>query len=162
MPNQDSTSLRWTATRRGRRELLVIALFCLSVLVVPLFRTELYPFSRAPMFADAPRVYCSYTVLDPDGARLPLDEFGLQRNYWGNPPGVGVGFAPPASVDRFGTVASQEEVIAAVGSALASRTEIPYVDVIQEVTEPIGTRVGRGRTSRWRVINPASLGNGGR
>ena len=42
-----SKSPGWTASRRGRRELLAVALFCLAIVVVPLCRTELYPFSRA-------------------------------------------------------------------------------------------------------------------
>jgi hypothetical protein len=144
----------WTATRRGRAELLAVVLFGVAAVGVPLCRTELYPFSRAPMFADAPRVYCSWAVLDPAGRSLPLDEFGLQRNYWGNPLGVGVGFAPLPSVDRFGSVPSREEVSEAVRKHLARRKDIAYVEIIQEVIGPVGSSVGRTQTTSWRINNP--------
>ena len=76
----------WSATPRGRRELAAVGLFCLAFAVTPLVTTELYPFSRAPMFADAPRQYCDYAVITPDGRRLTdprrLALLGLQRNYW--------------------------------------------------------------------------------
>ena len=55
----------WACTPRGRRELLAVGLFCLTFAVTPLLTTELYPFSRAPMFADAPRLYCDYTIYAP-------------------------------------------------------------------------------------------------
>jgi hypothetical protein len=152
----------WASTPRGRKELLAVGLFCLAFTVVPLVTTELYPFSRAPMFADAPREYCDYAIVTPDGRRLTEDNdakdlisFGVQRNYWGNPLGVGVGFAPPASVDDFGTVAAKETVVAEVAQRLQRFPELKYVDVEQSVWGPTDAQhVGVTRTERWRVDNP--------
>jgi hypothetical protein len=132
-----------------------IVLFCLASVLVPILRTELYPFSRAPMFADAPQCYSNYRVLDPGGRELPLADFGLQRNYWGNPPGVGVGFQPPDSVDHFGDVAEREAVTAHVAARLQDFPELEAVEVVQEVIGPVeGGRVGLVSSSHWRVANP--------
>ena len=113
--------LGWASTPRGRKELLAVGLFCLTFAVVPLLTTELYPFSRAPMFGDAPRLYCDYVVRLPDGRQLTdetdkptLTKLGVQRNYWGNPLGVGVGYEPPPTVDDFGKVADKELVVGMV------------------------------------------------
>src|SRR5262245_45102522 len=110
----------WMHTPRGRQDLLLISGFLLVNLLVPLLIVDLYPFSRAPMFADAPRLYCDYHVYDPEGSELhlagpdgkarvlvdgkPVPALGLHRNYWGNPIGAGVGFIPPQTVDQFGKV----------------------------------------------------------
>src|SRR5579884_3415666 len=108
----------WSRTPRGRRELLAVGLFVGLSVAVPIFTCELFPFSRAPMFADRPGLYCDYAVFAPDGRALDVLDFGLQRNYWGNPLGAGVGFHPPPSVDTFGRVASREEVVETVAARL--------------------------------------------
>jgi hypothetical protein len=132
-------------------------LFGVLSVAVPLFRTELYPFSRAPMFADAPACYCDYAVYDPEGRPLAALDFGLHRNYWGNPPGAGVGFEPPPGVDRFGEVVPRAAVTAAVAHHLARFPALPYVEVTREVVGPLdGGRVGTARAERWRVANPRS------
>ena len=104
---------------------------------MPLLTTELYPFSRAPMFADAPQQYCDYTVVTPDGRRLTeakdLLPFGLQRNYWGNPLGVGVGFKPAPTVDDFGMIATRQQVIDEVAPRLKPFPEWEYVEVEQRI-----------------------------
>jgi hypothetical protein len=154
-----ATGPGWSTTRRGRQELLAVTVFCLASVVVPLWRLELYPFSRAPMFADAPGQYCTYTILDPHNRVLPLHEFGLHRNYWGNPLGEGVGFQPLPSVDEFGLVASQEKVVAAVQETLRQRQDLPYIEVIQEVIGPLDEqRIGPIQSSRWRVDNLSLAG----
>jgi hypothetical protein len=155
----------WSATPRGRRELLAVAVFCAANLIVPLIWVEMFPFSRAPMFADAPRLYCSYVIETPDRQRLgetkgkdprrafeELKPFGLERTYWGNPLGVGVGFEPARTVDRFGEVASKEEIDESVRRGLAGRPEWDYVFVKQTVIGPTdGGRVGTKQKERWRV-----------
>jgi len=149
----------WSATPRGRRELAAVGLFCLAFAVTPLVTTELYPFSRAPMFADAPRQYCDYAVITPDGRRLTdprrLALLGLQRNYWGNPLGVGVGFEPAESADVFGATAPRERVTEMVEERLKGFTNVKYVDVEQSVVGPTDAdHVGVIWMARWRVDNP--------
>src|SRR5262249_20704760 len=128
-----AASPNWSSTPRGRKELLAVALFALLNVVLPLWLVDLYPFSRAPMFADAPLQYCEYHVLDPKGEALSSRDFGLQRNYWGNPIGVGVGFRPPESADQFGQVALQTEVTEMVRRRLVNFANLPFVDVRQDV-----------------------------
>jgi hypothetical protein len=149
----------WASTPRGRKELAVVGLFCLIFALVPLVTTELYPFSRAPMFADAPALYCDYTIITPDGRRLTeakdLIPFGVQRNYWGNPLGVGVGFEPAASVDDFGKIAGKDAVVHQVAAHLVHFPDLQYVEVEQSIVGPIDAdHVGVQRTERWRVDNP--------
>jgi hypothetical protein len=150
-----SSPPRWSATPRGCRELMAAALFCLICLLVPLCTTDLYPFSQAPMFADAPQHYCDYSLTDADGRPLPLADFGLQRNYWGNPLGVGVGYHPPESVDRFGTVATEDEVTAFLRRRLARHPELRSVHVTQAVIGDVdGQHVGSVEKKTWTIDNP--------
>jgi hypothetical protein len=107
------------------------------------------------MFEDAPQLYCDYQIQDPQGRTLAPADFEVQRNYWGNPVGLGTGFRPPPTVDRFGEVPSRTAVSAAVARGLARRPEIPYVDVLCEVVGPTNERnIGVVARERWRVDNP--------
>jgi hypothetical protein len=147
----------WAASPRGRREVLLAGVFCAAFLVAPLFVIDLFPFSQAPMFADAPEQFCTYTVYDPQGKPLAPLEFGVQRNYWGNPVGIGTGFRPPASVDSFGEIASEEAVREVVVRHLRDKADLPYVDVVQEAIAAIDDdRIGVRQTRRWRIDNPAA------
>jgi hypothetical protein len=146
--------------------LAAVGLFCLAFVVVPLLTTELYPFSRAPMFADAPQKYCEYAVVTPDGQRLTetkeLLPFGLQRNYWGNPLGVGVGFKPAPTVDDFGKVATRQEVIDTVAPRLKQYPAWESIKVEQSVIGPTdGDHVGVVNRHLWRVTNPYYQSGGG-
>ena len=150
-----TTPTRWLQTSRGRKEFGAIAAFVLVSMVVPLYRTELFPFSRAPMFADAPRRYCEYRVVSPDGSPLDLRDFGIHRNYWGNPLGVGAGFLPADTADRFGEVSDPETVIARVTACLARRPDLEFVEVVREVIGPLKSGgIGTVETDCWRVPNP--------
>ena len=153
----------WARTPRGIRELGGVGLFCIAAVVIPLVRTELYPFSSAPMFSAAPRRYCNYRVLDPEGRELSVADFGLQRNYWGNPPEVGVGFRPSESLDRFGEVADHNAVIAQVTSKLKDFPSLEAVEVVQEVIGPVDSdRIGLVSAAHWVVKNPRRSARGPR
>ncbi len=111
------------------------------------------------MFADAPRQYCEYAVVTPDGRRLTeakdLASFGLQRNYWGNPLGVGVGFKPAPTVDDFGKVAARQEVIDAVTPRLKQFPDWESIEVEQSVIGATdGDHVGVLERHVWHVNNP--------
>jgi hypothetical protein len=127
--------------------------------VVPLATTELYPFSRAPMFADAPQLYCDYAVYSPDGRQITdaavLTKLGVQRNYWGNPLGVGVGYAPPPSVDEFGAIAGKDKVVEMAAARLERFPDWEYVTIVQTVFRPTDDgRVAGMPGEAWRVDNP--------
>ncbi len=175
--SSSSPSTDWIHSHRGRKELLVIGGFVLLNLLIPLLIVDLYPFSRAPMFADAPREYCNYRLFGPDGKELhlydasgkelvrvfgePVPALGLHRNYWGNPIGSGVGFLPPPTLDEFGSIPSREEITTHLQKQLQGRPELAYVEVVQEVIGDIdGQHVGviKEKTQRWRVDNPAYRG----
>lgn len=146
------TPASWADTPRGRRELLTVAVVAGLLFVMPFVRTDLYPFSALPMFQDAPQCYCEYTITAPDGRSLSPSAFGLQRNYWGNPLGAGVGFLPPPSVDQFGCVADADAVRARVQRQLQTDHEFDHVEVTQTVIGPRADgSVGVVATSSWRV-----------
>ena len=132
--------------------LLAIGLFVLANLILPPLFGDLYPFSSSPMFRDRPAAYCTYMVFGPDGVELPPADFGLHRNYDGNPDCVGVGRRPAPSLDRFGLVTGEAEVRAHVAKVLAGRPELAFVEVVQEVVGPVDSeRVGVVTVHRWRV-----------
>lgn len=146
-----ATSERWSQTPRGRRELAYCGVFVLLSVGVPLWTMECYPFSRAPMFADAPVRYCEYRVFDPKGKSLELLDFGLQRNYWGNPLGVGCGYQPPASLDTFGEVADEQTVRKWIQARLQNLPDLLYVEVEQHVIGAVEEGVGVVSFQRWRI-----------
>jgi hypothetical protein len=127
--------------------------FAAWTLVLPGVVGDLYPFTITPMFRDSPRLYCRYEVLDPQGVPLPLRDFELQRNYDGNPVGLGAGIKPSPSLDEFGTAPDETALKAHVARILGDRfSGIPYVDVVQTVIGPVDAQhVGTIRESRLRV-----------
>lgn len=160
----------FVGTRSNNWQLVGVSLFVLANLAIPLRFGELYPFTNTSMFPDKPQLYCNYSVYDPNGrelfrsskwgltwksSRMPsVDDFGLQRIYNGNLPGVGVGIKPPDTLDRFGTAPDQQTVTAYVARKLARKPELglEYVDVVQEIVGPVTRNwVGVVRTNRWRV-----------
>jgi hypothetical protein len=150
---QHDESHRGAARQRtARRGLGVITAWVALQLVAPLFYLELYPFSRSPMFRDAPRVYCEYEVVDDEGRSLPLADFQLTRVYFGNPPGLGVGHGPPVTIDRFGEITPQKELLASVVEGLARRGGPEVVTVTRRVVGSVDEQtVGVTSTQRWRV-----------
>ena len=150
---QESTSKDVvTAQRIGSVELACVLLFGLASIVLPVMYGELYPFTIAPMFRDSPKLYCIYQVLSPDGESLTLERFQLQRNYDGNPVGLGAGLKPPKTLDRFGHAPSEQDLRSHIRKMLdAKHPGLAYVDVIQQVVGPINSRtVGVIRTTRIR------------
>jgi hypothetical protein len=143
---------------RPIKELLPAGFFCLAFALVPVFRIEFFPFSRAPMFAEAPQKYCRYQVWSPEEKALPLQDFGLQENYWGNPLGEGAGFLPPPSLCQFGEVADKNQVTRWVEMQL-QRFDLPSVGIVQEVIGPVeGGGIGVIRKQRWTVHSRRSKG----
>ena len=133
-------------------ELLTLFAFLVGNLAVPPFVGDLYPFTVVPMFSDSPQVYCNYLVYDPEGSLLRADDFQLQREYDGNPVGLGAGLVPRPTLDRFGTVPDERAVVDHVARRLAAMDDLRYVDVVQEVIGQVSSeKVGVLRTSQWRV-----------
>lgn len=122
-------------------------------LVLSIAFGDLYPFTITPMFCDSPRLYSVYQVLDPQGVQLPLRDFQLQRNYDGNPIGLGAGVRPAPSFDKFGTAPEEADLRAHVARVIAEHFPgLPYVNVVQTVIGPVDEkRVGVIRETRMRV-----------
>jgi hypothetical protein len=127
-------------------------------LVVPVLWGDVYPFTSAPMFRDAPRECCNYKVYDPAEKELPTEDWLLQRVYDGNPVGYGVGVRPPAVLEQeFGVVHEESAVREHAASRFnaLNNSAFEYVDVVQETIGPVdGQHVGVLRTLRWRVFLP--------
>jgi hypothetical protein len=140
---------------KSRLALLSAALLLVANVVVPLVWGDVYPFTSAPMFRDAPAQCCNYRVLAPDGVALPSAEWLVERVYDGNPVGYGAGIRPPPVLEQqFGVVHDEAAVRRHVELQLAQPVNLryPFVDVVQETIGPIDSqRVGIVRTKRWRI-----------
>lgn len=140
------------STTRVRPELFFIIAFMATNIAIPLYFSELYPFTIAPMFRDRPECYCNYRVLSPTERDLPLEEFQLQRVYDGNPVGIGGGIKPPPTLNRFGSVPDAATIRRHVQMILArSPNDYPFVDVVQEVIGPTDKSVEVTQLTRIRV-----------
>ncbi len=131
-------------------EWTALAVFLAANIAVPLVWGDIFPFTSSPMFRDAPRVYCIYRVQKPDGQELPATDLLLQRIYDGNPPGYGVGIAPPPTLARFGEVASEAELTGHVQPQLAA-LEHPFVTIEQDVIACVDGVCRVRETNRFRV-----------
>ena len=137
-----------------RWPLVAAAAVLVANVVVPLLWGDVYPFTSAPMFRDAPRACCNYRVFGPDGQELPAEDWLVQRVYDGNPVGYGVGVRPPAVIEQeFGVVHDEAAVRQHIAAQLRAEPhrELSYVEVEQQVIGPLGSRVGVTSTRRWRV-----------
>ena len=144
----------WISEPRRRGELRVIALFCAVNLAVPLFVAELFPFSRFWLFADAPQQYAVYEIRSDQGQRIAPWQMGLQRNYNGAQPYESYGRRLLPSIDRFGEVATEEDVRAQVRAALVAYPALSGVLVRQTVIGAInGDNIGIVETKLWRIQN---------
>ncbi len=130
------------------------ALLAASI-VVPLIWGDVYPFTSAPMFRDAPREYCNYRVYSMKGKLLDPADWLVQRVYDGNPVGYGVGVKPPPVLEQeFGVIADEAKVREHFQRQLAEprHAREAFVDVVQEIVGSVDSQhVGVVRTNRWRI-----------
>lgn len=119
--------------RPSRFEKIAVVAFVVINLLGPFVLGERYPFTIAPMFCDEPGEFAEYELYDPDGNSLPLARFQLQRNYDGNPPGLGVGIKPPATLDSFGNIPSEEELRSHLEKMLEEQQDLDSVRVVRRV-----------------------------
>jgi hypothetical protein len=165
-----SQTISATIRRPSPLVLACCAAFVLANVAIPLTLGDVYPFTMAPMFCDAPRAYCNYRVYDPEGNLLAdnstrrvdppgaPDPFCLRRYYDGNPAGLGVGVCPPPTIDggTFGGVQDEARVRSHFAECLADHPQLAFVDVEQEIVGPLDElRVGVIQTHRWRVVREA-------
>jgi hypothetical protein len=145
-------------------------LFAAANVLVPITLGDVYPFTIAPMFRDAPQAYANYRVFAPDGSKLAdnsrrdldpagtPDPFLLRRYYDGNPVGCGVGICPPQTLGDFGVVHTESYVRKHIAQHWPRDLALPYVEVEQEIIGPLDAqRVGVQKTTRWRVERPGEL-----
>jgi hypothetical protein len=159
-----------TVRRPSPAVLICCSVFIAANLIIPLTLGDVYPFTVAPMFSDAPREYCNYRVYGPDGELLAdnstrridppgtPDPFGLRRYYDGNPTGLGVGVCPPRTIDdgQFGGVHEEQHVRTHFTECLKELPDVPYIEVEQEIVGPIDSwRVGVIKINRWRIDREA-------
>jgi hypothetical protein len=143
---------------RSRLAIFSTALVLLANVIVPLVWGDVYPFTSAPMFRDAPTQCCNYRVLAADGRPLPLADLLVERVYDGNPVGYGVGVRPPPVIEQqFGVVHDEAAVCKHVQERLAASNDRSFdgVEVIQEILGPVDPQhVGIVRIEKWRISRP--------
>jgi hypothetical protein len=142
------------------RELVFCAAYVLAGVLVPLAFEELYPFSRVAIFVDAPQFMCTYRAWLPNGAEVPLQLVGLDRQYVAlrgftarHPERHTAAVLLPPTIDRSGVVPDEGEIVAIVAGRLA-QTNIPYLDVEQTVLGAMDTRISPISQRRFRVERP--------
>ena len=144
-----------TSPSRSRGASAAAALLLLANVVVPLVWGDVYPFTSAPMFRDAPRECCRYRVLAVDGRELPAEDWLLQRVYDGNPVGYGVGLRPPPVLEaEYGIIHDEATVRRHVERQFARSVNQGQqrVEIVQEVLGGVdGQRVGVVRCQRWQI-----------
>ena len=136
--------------------------FIAANVLIPLTLGDVYPFTIAPMFRDAPRHYANIRVYAPYGKLLAdnstrrVDPVGspdpwlLRRYYDGNPVGCGVGVCPPQTLDVFGEVPTEAELKSHFQRIMRERGE-QVIEVEVETVGPIDAwRVGVQNTSRQK------------
>jgi hypothetical protein len=128
--------------------------------VVPALWGDVYPFTSAPMFRNAPVQCCQYRFFDAEGRELAAEDWLVHRVYDGNPVGYGVGVQPPAILEQEYGVVHDE---AAVKRHMEGQFARPVnrgqkqVEVEQTVLGAVDEqRVGIVRTSRWLVRHRTS------
>src|SRR5947199_10639013 len=128
-------AMRMSLTRSRIGMSAAAALLAANV-VVPLIWGDVYPFTSAPMFRDAPRQFCNYRVYSIKGKLLDPADWLVQRVYDGNPVGYGVGVRPPLVLEQeFGVVPDEAAVRHYFQRQLAEpqHGQHTFVDVVQEV-----------------------------
>jgi hypothetical protein len=144
---QRSTKLGWG--------LPIVGLLLAANVVVPLVWGDVYPFTSAPMFREAPVQCCNYRVYGPDGRGLPAEAWQHQRVYDGNPVGYGVGIVPPPVIEQEYGVVHDEATLREHFAKILARDEyreLAFVEVVQDVLGPVDAqRVGVARTARFRI-----------
>jgi hypothetical protein len=143
---------------RSRLGMFAAATLIAANVVVPLLFGDVYPFTSAPMFRDAPQCCANYRVFAPDGRELPPEHWLVQRVYDGNPVGYGVGICPPEILEReFGVPCDEAAILAHIGRQFGKLENrgLDYVEVVEERIGPIDAqRVGIVEIRRWRVARP--------
>jgi hypothetical protein len=152
-----------TTTVRSRIGMAAAALLLLANILVPLGWGDVYPFTSAPMFREAPIECCQYRVL-VDGQEQPASDWCLQRIYDGNPFGYGVGIKPPSVLEQaYGVIHDEPTVRVHIQRqySLPQHQRIQRVEVIQDVLGATGQTVGIVRTNRWTIerVHPPTLAN---
>ena len=143
---------------RSKLAFLAVTLLLAANIVVPLVWGDVFPFTSAPMFRDAPLCCCNYRVYAPNGRELPAADWLVQRIYDGNPVGYGVGICPPPVLEsKFGQVCDEQTVREHIRAQFKNphNQNYLYVEVVQDHIGPIDAQhVGIVHTSRWRVERP--------
>jgi hypothetical protein len=150
--------------RRRKWELVVAAAFVVVHLTSPLWVGELYPFTISPMFCDSPRECCQYEVFAGGDREVDLKLLNLHMVYDGNPPGLGMGIAPTATLHEFGEVPSRQQVVGHVKKVMEQSRTLDSIDtrrltVVQHHFFPENYRIGH-RENRWVVDLDSSDGRG--
>src|SRR5947209_6349720 len=132
-------AMRMSLTR-SRIGMYAAGVLLAANVVVPLIWGDVYPFTSAPMFRDAPRQFCNYRVYSIKGKLLDPADWLVQRVYDGNSVGYGVGARPPPVLEQeFGVVPDEATVREHFQRQLAQprHSRDAFVDVVQDVIGPV-------------------------
>lgn len=136
----DSGTIQIKRRQQTKIAVAVVSIYLAAHAIVPVIWGDIYPFTSAPMFRDAPKQYCNYRVISlASGKELPAKDWLTFRTYDGNPVGYGVGIVPPPVLERFGEVLDEQTIVRHIQKQFENpvNQKVPGVVVEQIVIGPV-------------------------
>jgi hypothetical protein len=93
--NQDTISKSFTT------EALIISFVLLSHIIIPLLKSELFPYSSFQLFTGKTLSYVEYEAFDNKRRAIRLRDIKLQRNYYGLSPREPYARIKPFTLNKF-------------------------------------------------------------
>ncbi len=91
-------------------EALIISFVLLSHILIPLLKSELFPYSSFQLFTGKTLSYVEYEAFDSKRRPISLRDIKLQRNYYGMSPREPYARIKPFTLDKFDQKLNQNEL----------------------------------------------------
>ncbi len=91
-------------------EALIISFVLLSHILIPLLKSELFPYSSFQLFTGKTLSYVEYEAFDSKRRPISLRDIKLQRNYYGMSPREPYARIKPFTLDKFDQKLNKNEL----------------------------------------------------
>ncbi|MCR9204146.1 MAG: hypothetical protein NXH75_06190 [Halobacteriovoraceae bacterium] len=131
---------------------ILIGTILFASIVIPSFKAELFPYSSFALFTDSPQRFVEYQITDGNGQNLKLDDFFLQRNYYGISPREPYARVKPPSFDKFGTILKEDKLKKAILMGYEKNPELVLpIKVSQSVFRPTKNGVKKTKVFNYEL-----------
>lgn len=140
---------------------ILVGVVIIASILIPSFKAELFPYSSFALFTDSPQLFVEYQISDGKGQRLKLEQFFLQRNYYGISPREPYARIKPLSFDKFGTILKSDELRKAVLMGYEKNPKILLpLKISQTVFEPTKKGIKKSKVfvyklsleKKWEIV----------